>query len=131
MREFVASIEGEYRRYKALGEATLEQVRDEDLCAREHEATNSIATIVWHVSGNLSSRFSDFLHADGEKPWRDRDEEFVARTVTRTDLMGKWQQGWSVLVSQMAFFALFAFGAAACFAWYARNYVMVDHYRVD
>ncbi len=41
------------------------------------------------------------------------------------------QQGWSVLVSQMAFFALFAFTAAACFAWYARNYVMVDHYRAE
>jgi hypothetical protein len=49
------------------------------------------------VSGNLQSRFTDFLSSDGEKPWRRRDEEFESRTVTRAELMAKWNQGWAVL----------------------------------
>ena len=58
--------------------------------------------IVWHLSGNLASRFTDFLTSDGEKPWRHREEEFAARTVTRDGLMEKWRQGWGVLFEALA-----------------------------
>jgi hypothetical protein len=58
--------------------------------------------ICWHVSGNLKSRFTDFLTSDGEKPWRKREEEFDARTVSRGDLIGKWEEGWTALFSALS-----------------------------
>lgn len=78
MRALVASIEGEYRRYKSLGENAFNQLPDAQL-ADPAGSSNSIATIVRHLAGNLTSRFTDFLTSDGEKPWRDRDSEFLAR----------------------------------------------------
>jgi hypothetical protein len=97
----IDSIRGEYRRYKALAEAAMAQLSDRQLVARDSASDNSIAIICWHVSGNLESRFSDFLTADGEKPWRDRDEEFAPRDVTREALLEKWDKGWAVLLSSL------------------------------
>ena len=100
MNALIASIEAEYRRYKALAEGALEQVPEASL-SEPGPAGNSLATLCWHISGNLQSRFSDFLASDGEKPWRDREEEFAARTVSRAELLAKWQQGWTVLLSTL------------------------------
>jgi hypothetical protein len=102
MRDVVGSIEGEYRRYKQLGDAALGQVPDEQLSAAGGPASNSIAAMVWHVSGNLASRFTDFLHSDGEKPWRDRESEFERRTVSRAELGAKWEEGWRVLFTALS-----------------------------
>jgi uncharacterized damage-inducible protein DinB len=102
MRQIVGSIEGEYRRYKTLGEGAIEQLTDEQLSQVSASAGNSIATLVWHISGNLASRFTDFLQSDGEKPWRDRDDEFLHRTVLRADLREKWEKGWTVLLRSLA-----------------------------
>jgi uncharacterized damage-inducible protein DinB len=100
-RAIVASIEGQLRRYKTLAEDAIAQVEEERL-AESEGVGNSIAIIVWHVSGNLASRFTDFLSSDGEKPWRDRDSEFVERRVTREQLLQKWNNGWSVLFATLA-----------------------------
>ena len=97
MNTLVKSIEAEYRRYKALAEGGIEQAPDDMLSAAGPGNGNSLAIICWHVSGNLKSRFSDFLESDGEKPWREREEEFAARTVSRADLMTKWAEGWDAL----------------------------------
>ena len=102
MRRIVGSIEGEYRRYKTLGESAIEQVADEQLSAVSSSAGNSIATLVWHISGNLASRFTDFLESDGEKPWRERDSEFLHRTVPRAELREKWEKGWTILFRSLA-----------------------------
>src|SRR5438445_10237562 len=88
MRDLIASIEAEYRRYKTLGEGAINQVADSQL-AQVAGSGNSIVTIVWHLAGNLKSRFTDFLTSDGEKPWRDRDSEFLARAVSRKELQAK------------------------------------------
>jgi hypothetical protein len=96
MRAMVASIEGEYRRYKGLAEGAIEQVAEADLC-RATPDDNSIAVVVWHISGNLTSRFTEFLTSDGEKPSRSRDEEFETRQVSRLELRTKWECGWSIL----------------------------------
>jgi hypothetical protein len=97
MREILGSIEQEYRRYKKLAEGAFLQATDTELVRAPSADGNSIAMIVWHISGNLKSRFTDFLTSDGEKPWRDRESEFDTRTVTRTDLLAKWEEGWVVL----------------------------------
>src|ERR1044071_6510849 len=100
MRNIVASIEGEWRRYKVLGEAAIRQVRDEEL--GRDAGGNSIAVIVWHIAGNLKSRFTDFLTSDGEKPWRNRESEFEERTdVSRTELLEKWNSGWAALFTAL------------------------------
>ena len=93
----LSSIAGEFRRYKALGDAALAQLNDSELATTDGRGGNSAAMLVWHIGGNLRSRFTDFLTADGEKPWRHRDEEFTARTVTREELLAKWNGGWDVL----------------------------------
>ncbi len=92
----IDSIRGEFNRYKAYAEGAIAQV-DEAQLSQDLNGGNSIAVICWHVSGNLRSRFTDFLTSDGEKPWRQRDEEFVRRVVGRAELMEKWEQGWSAL----------------------------------
>jgi hypothetical protein len=102
MRRVVASIEGEWRRYKILGDRALEQVRDNELGREGPGAGNSIAIIVAHVAGNLKSRFTDFLTADGEKAWRDRDSEFVPRpNIGRGELMAIWDEGWRILFAAL------------------------------
>lgn len=102
MRELIESIGGEYQRYKALGEGAVKQVRDEELSQPGPNGGSSLAIVCWHISGNLRSRFTDFLTADGEKPWRNRDEEFDERAVSRAEFLAKWEGGWSVLFATLA-----------------------------
>ena len=102
MSSLVSSITGEFRRYKALGDAALAQLNDEELAIGDPaHGTNSAAILVWHVAGNLRSRFTDFLTTDGEKPWRKRDEEFEGRDVTREELLAKWTGGWDALFAAL------------------------------
>ena len=103
MATVVSSIAGEFRRYKALGDAALAQVKDEELAIGDpHAGANSAAILVWHIGGNLRSRFTDFLTSDGEKPWRQRDEEFTARSVARDELLAKWNGGWDALLGALS-----------------------------
>jgi uncharacterized damage-inducible protein DinB len=102
MTTFIDSIRAEYLRYKTLAEAAIDQLSDDELTTPAANGGNSIATIAWHISGNLKSRFTDFLTTDGEKPWRQREEEFAARAVTRSELLAKWNEGWNVLIGTLA-----------------------------
>jgi len=99
--DIVDSIAAEYRRYKTLADAALAQLDDPDLSRPGSNGSNSIAVLVWHVSGNLASRFTEFRTSDGEKPWRVRDEEFEDRTVTRAALIEKWEHGWHALFTAL------------------------------
>jgi hypothetical protein len=101
MNVLIKSIEGEFRRYKTLAEGALAQVADPLLSVPGLGNGNSLATICWHVAGNLQSRFTDLLTADGEKPWRNREEEFVGRDVSRRALLAKWNAGWDVLLTTL------------------------------
>src|SRR6185436_4242503 len=99
MSPHVEAIADEFTRYKALGEAAIAQLDDEELGLIGSDGGNSIVSIVWHLAGNLESRFTDFRTSDGEKPWRDRDDEFVLRRVTKTALLEKWERGWRALMT--------------------------------
>ena len=101
-REVVESIEREYRRYKALAESAMDQLDPVELCSPTAQSDNSIATLVRHVSGNLRSRFTEFLSSDGEKPWRERESEFAPRAVPREELERNWKEGWEVLFATLA-----------------------------
>ena len=102
MTSIVESIRAEYVRYKALAEAAIAQLSDDELLVAAPHGGNSIAVICWHVSGNLQSRFTEFLTSDGEKSWRNREEELAERTVTRAELLSKWDRGWEVLLATLA-----------------------------
>jgi hypothetical protein len=102
MREIIGSIEKEYRLYKRLAEEAFEQLSDEELIIAPSAGGNSLAIIAWHISGNLKSRFTEFLTSDGEKPWRDRESEFDEHRVTHAELRSKWEEGWTVLFGALA-----------------------------
>ena len=80
-----------------LGERTFEQLADEEIHWQFNPEVNSVAIIVNHLSGNMQSRWTDFLTSDGEKPWRNRDAEFEDKMVSRTELLNRWNQGWQCL----------------------------------
>jgi hypothetical protein len=86
-----------FRFYKKMAEGAMEQVSDEQLFATLDQEMNSIAIIVKHMSGNMRSRWTNFLTSDGEKPDRNRDTEFVDPSATRADLMRAWNEGWEKL----------------------------------
>ena len=102
MSPHVEAIADEFTRYKALGEAAIAQLDDDELGLIGSDSGNSIITIVWHLAGNLESRFTDFRTSDGEKPWRDRDDEFVLRSVTKSALLEKWERGWRALLAAIS-----------------------------
>lgn len=87
----------ENRRYRRIGERALEQLTDSALNRISAPDGNSAAMIVRHLSGNLVSRFTDFLTTDGEKPWRDREAEFEERAYSRSEVSAMWSSGWEVL----------------------------------
>jgi hypothetical protein len=84
-----------FRQYKLLGERAIGQVSDAQLFASLDEESNSIAIIVKHITGNMRSRWTDFLTTDGEKQNRNRDSEFVDPPSTREALMREWEDGWA------------------------------------
>ena len=86
-----------FRYYKRLAERAMEQVADDQLFAVLDGEANSIAVIVKHMTGNMRSRWTDFLTSDGEKPDRNRDSEFVDPPSTREALMASWEDGWNRL----------------------------------
>lgn len=102
MRTIIASIESEYRRYRRIGDGVLSQLDAKQLGARPSPESNSVATLVWHIAGNLESRFTDFLTSDGEKHWRDREDEFAVREASPAEVQEKWDRGWGVLLGALA-----------------------------
>ncbi|MDA8630252.1 DUF1572 domain-containing protein [Flavobacteriaceae bacterium] len=97
MSSFLKSSLLQFSYYKELGEKTIEQVPDIKLSFQINNETNSINTIVKHLSGNMISRWTDFLNSDGEKEFRNRDDEFNDTIESKKELMEIWEQGWNVL----------------------------------
>ncbi len=80
--------------YKVLGDKTFEQLEEKDFHYSPNEESNSIAIIIQHVSGNMLSRWTNFLTEDGEKVWRLRDEEFEIHQYSKQQLIDMWEKGW-------------------------------------
>lgn len=102
MRTILSSFEIEFKRYRAKAEEAFAQLEDREMNLLAAPGGNSITVLVWHVSGNFESRFTEFLDTDGEKPWRRREEEFRPRTATRPELMEKWERGWAIVDGALA-----------------------------
>jgi uncharacterized damage-inducible protein DinB len=91
------AIRNEYNRYRTLAEKAFGQLNDHAINQLLAVETNSVAMLVRHISGNLQSRFTNFLTEDGEKPERNRDAEFAERAYTKEELEQLWAKGWEVL----------------------------------
>ena len=94
---YVADSISLFRYYKRLGDRAMAQATDEDLTRTLDPESNSVALIVKHLSGNMRSRWTDFLTSDGEKPDRHRDTEFEAPPATRAEILRAWESGWDCL----------------------------------
>lgn len=102
-RQIIAAFEAEFRKAKAMADRSIAQVSDDaDLHARINPQQNGIAAIVQHLAGNMRSRWTDFLTSDGEKPGRDRESEFVDRSLSRVALLDLWERGWACAFDTMA-----------------------------
>ncbi|MGV0923304.1 DUF1572 family protein [Empedobacter tilapiae] len=93
----ISGILKQFQYYKQLGEKTFSQLSEKDLFWQYNENSNSIAIIVNHLYGNMLSRWTDFLTTDGEKDWRNRDDEFEDIIKTKQQLLEKWEKGWNCL----------------------------------
>ena len=86
-----------FQYYKELGDKTFSQLNDEQVLWQFNPENNSIATVVKHISGNMLSRWTNFLTEDGEKDWRNRDSEFENDIQSKTEMLEVWEKGWTVL----------------------------------
>jgi hypothetical protein len=92
-----------FRGYKRLADGGIAQIDDADFFRAPDPESNSIAVIVKHIAGNLRSRWKDFLTTDGEKPDRNRDQEFVLTAEdTRPDLMRRWEESFQIVFDEIA-----------------------------
>jgi hypothetical protein len=90
------------RYYRELGDQAMAQVSDEGLTVALDAESNSIAIIVKHLTGNMRSRWTDFLTSDGEKPDRIRDDEFRSPPKTRAEIMALWEASWKLVFEALA-----------------------------
>jgi Protein of unknown function (DUF1572) len=91
------------RGQKRLAEGAMAQLSDEEFFRVIDPESNSIAILVKHMTGNMRSRFTDFLSSDGEKPNRHRDQEFVVdEKTTRADVMRWWEEGWAIVFDALS-----------------------------
>jgi len=103
---YLESVRKQFLYYKMLGEKALEQLEPEQLFVAVNDDTNSIATIVKHLSGNMLSRWTDFMISDGEKEWRNRDGEFDPdfnrdNKAAKEELLKVWDEGWNCFLSTL------------------------------
>src|SRR3954447_12312170 len=99
--EFLSAIINALEANKRLADRAVAQLLDDKLRVALDASTNSIAVIMKHVAGNLASRWTDFLTTDGEKPWRNRDEEFVDTFGSRAEVLEAWERGWACLLTTL------------------------------
>lgn len=113
--EYLESVRKQFAYYKLLGDKTFAQLSEEQLFWQYNPDSNSIATIVKHLWGNMLSRWTDFLTTDGEKQWRNREAEFDNDLPTKAALLARWEEGWSCLFA--------ALGALTTDNWHTTIYI--------
>lgn len=94
---YLSSIRKLFRYYKSLGDKAIAQVNEEQIHWQYNNESNSIAIVIKHIAGNSISRWSDFLSTDGEKDWRNRDDEFEDTASTKEELIALWDKGWQCI----------------------------------
>lgn len=88
-----------FKQYKELADKAIAQVDEAGIHWKPEPESNSIYLVMKHMSGNMQSRWTDFLTSDGEKPWRNRDREFEDDIVSKAAAIEYWEKGWTCLFS--------------------------------
>jgi hypothetical protein len=101
MNDYLNSVKKQFEYYKMLAEKTFDQLPEEKLFWKFNNESNSIGIIVTHLSGNMLSRWTDFLNSDGEKEWRNRDAEFEDLINSKVELLSKWDNAWKCLFDSL------------------------------
>ena len=97
MNDYLNIAINNFNTYKTLADKAIEQLNDEELYKALNDEDNSVAIIMQHMIGNARSRFTDFFTSDGEKPNRNRDEEFELKNNNREQLLASWEDAWKLL----------------------------------
>ena len=100
-REYLETVIQRFKEAKVTAEKALEQLTESELFWAPNEESNSVAIIVKHMSGNMISRWTDFLTTDGEKPYRNRDDEFLGDIQTKEQMMELWEFGWDTFINAL------------------------------
>ncbi|HEX9981265.1 MAG TPA: DUF1572 domain-containing protein [Flavobacterium sp.] len=99
--DYFESVTRQFEYYKMLGDKTIQRLPEDKLFWQYNPESNSIATIVKHLHGNMLSRWTDFLTSDGEKEWRRRDAEFENDIKDKQQLLQIWSEGWNCLFNAL------------------------------
>jgi hypothetical protein len=99
--EYLGTTIRRLKYYRHLGEQAFSQLEAKDFHTRPSSSSNSIAMIIQHVSGNMLSRWTNFLTEDGEKEWRRRDEEFEPHNYSHAELIEMWNKGWDCFIGTL------------------------------
>lgn len=97
----LSALVEQLRTTRGMAERAFQQLDDSHFFFRLNPRQNSIHVIVKHMAGNMRSRWTDFLTADGEKPDRDRESEFVEDGVPRGQVLRTWEAGWSAVFAAL------------------------------
>lgn len=100
-KEYLSTVIKRFKYYKDLGEKTFEQLDEKDFHYLSTSESNSIAIIIQHLTGNMLSRFTNFLTEDGEKEWRQRDDEFEIHNYTKQQVIDLWNKGWECFLNAL------------------------------
>ncbi|MFT3747885.1 MAG: DUF1572 family protein [Agriterribacter sp.] len=98
---FLQSAIKRVKYYRELADKTFAQLEEEDFYYQPNESSNSLAVIIQHMSGNMLSRWTNFLTEDGEKSWRNRDTEFNDQHYSKKELLHMWQKGWNCFLDAL------------------------------
>ena len=99
--EYLKIVIERFKSVKSLGANTISQLSEEEIYWTYNNESNSVAVIVKHLSGNMVSRWTDFLTTDGEKEYRNRDEEFIDDISSKSELTNIWEKGWKTLIDTL------------------------------
>lgn len=100
-KEYLQTVIKRLKYYKDLGDKTFEQLNDWDFQYQPNEESNSISIIIRHMTGNMLSRWTNFLTEDGEKEWRKRDDEFELHEISKKELIEYWEKGWACFLETL------------------------------
>lgn len=101
-KEYVTVVQDRFKEVKKLGDKTINQLSEKDLHWALNDSSNSIAVMMKHLSGNMQSRWTDIFTMDGEKSWRNRDQEFEVEGLSKSELVRIWNTGWQTLFKALA-----------------------------
>jgi hypothetical protein len=99
---YLESVITRFNDYKNLGDRTFAQLNEDNMHYQPDKESNNIAVIIQHLHGNMLSRWTNFLTEDGEKEWRQRDDEFELHSVNKEGLLKRWEEGWNVLLTAIS-----------------------------